>query len=35
MMNGHKVLLPEAPVRFTALERGMPQFYFWSDMNRT
>ena len=33
MMNGHKVLLPEAPVGFTALERGMPQIYFWSDMN--
>jgi hypothetical protein len=33
MMNGHKVLLVETPKGFEAVEKGMPNIYWWPDMN--
>jgi hypothetical protein len=34
MMNGHKVVLIETPVGFEAVQRGMPQVYWWPDMSQ-
>ena len=34
MMNGHKVVLVEAPKGVEGVLRGMPQIYFWPDMSQ-
>lgn len=34
MMNGHKVVVVETPVGFEAVERGMPEVYWWPDMSQ-